>query len=325
MEQAELKDIKFFIGPVSKNIVDVVIEYCNSTNNTLGFIPTRRQIDYKNSYVGWDTKEFVNYVRSRTNNVIIERDHSGIGQGQIFDTGTVSQQVDTNNNFDIIHIDPWKVYKEYDGGLFETIENIKYIHSINDKCLFEVGTEEAIRRFEITEFYNFLNDLKNNLGDIFNNVKYAVIQSGTGLLETKNIGKFNKDRLIKMIEICNSFGLLSKEHNGDYLTLEDKKIRFDNGLSAINIAPEFGVFETDILLEHMSSEQQNQFYDICYESGKWKNWVEGEFDPINNRLQLIRICGHYQFNTYKFKKMNINIDNIIKEKLYKKLEEMLIF
>ena len=57
-----LKNIKFFIGPVSKNVVDAVIKYCNNTNQQIGLIPSRRQIDYKSGYVGWNTEEFTNYI-----------------------------------------------------------------------------------------------------------------------------------------------------------------------------------------------------------------------------------------------------------------------
>ena len=36
---------KFHIGPMSKNTVDAIIEFCNETNNNIGFIPSRRQIE----------------------------------------------------------------------------------------------------------------------------------------------------------------------------------------------------------------------------------------------------------------------------------------
>lgn len=318
----KIENVKLFIGPVSLNIIDTIIDYCNNTGNIIGLIPSRRQIDYKSNYVGLNTSEFVNYVKRCSDNIIIERDHSGIGQGEIFDSGFVSQHMDAVNNFDIIHIDPWKVYKKYEDGLYETIRNIKYVNSVNDECLFEIGTEEAIRRFEIDEFDKFIKDIKYNLGDLFYKVKYAVIQSGTKIKETKNVGNFDLDRLNKMVEICNHYGLLSKEHNGDYLKIEDIKKRFNNGLSAINIAPEFGVFETDIILENIDLGKKEKLFKICYDSGKWKNWVNGNFDPFENKNELIRICGHYQFNNKKFKDMNINIDNIIRKSIYQKLENM---
>ena len=51
---------KLFIGPMSKNIVDVVAEKCNNSDVSLGLIPSRRQIEHDGGYVNnWTTEEFV--------------------------------------------------------------------------------------------------------------------------------------------------------------------------------------------------------------------------------------------------------------------------
>ena len=73
--------MKYFIGPMSKNVVDAVIEF----NGDFGFIPSRRQVDYNGGYVNdWTTGEFSKYVNGR---VPIQRDHGGIGQGYVHDDG----------------------------------------------------------------------------------------------------------------------------------------------------------------------------------------------------------------------------------------------
>jgi hypothetical protein len=267
----------------------------------------------------WTTETFKNYLNNNKN-LIIERDHGGIGQGENYDNGILSFYNDANY-FYMIHVDPWKIYKNnYEKGIQETVDIIKFITEINPNCLFEVGTEESICYFSEEQLYNFLFSLKEKLGQLFNNIAYCVIQSGTKLQGTKNIGKFDSNRLKNMVKICEEFGILSKEHNGDYLKLEDIKYRFDLGLSAINIAPEFGVFETDIILENINDEQKERFFNICYNSKKWEKWVNNDFDPYKNKTELIRICGHYQFSTKKFKELNLDLDNIIKEKLYNKLK-----
>ena len=70
--------VKYFICPMSKNIVDSVIEM---NSEKLGLLPSRRQIDYNGGYVNnWNTKSFTNYVRTKSN-IIIQRDHSGPLQG----------------------------------------------------------------------------------------------------------------------------------------------------------------------------------------------------------------------------------------------------
>ena len=51
----------------------------------------------------------------------------------------------------------------------------------------------------------------------FDAIKFTVIQSGTGLKENINIGSYDVQRLTDMVNVCKSYGMLSKEHNGDYL------------------------------------------------------------------------------------------------------------
>ena len=192
--------MKYFIGPMSKNVVDAVVEF----DGNFGFIPSRRQVDYNDGYVNnWTTGEFATYVSGR---VPIERDHGGIGQGYKYDDGMESFMHDCRY-FDKIHIDPWKEYQEFDKGLQETIDCINFIYLVmgKEKVKFEVGTEESIRRFEVDELEKLLRHLKGKLElEIFENIEYVVVQSGVGLDLGKqnNTGKFDPDRLEKMINVC---------------------------------------------------------------------------------------------------------------------------
>ena len=164
--------MKYWIGPMSKNVVDAVIEF----NGDFGFIPSRRQVDYQGGHVNnWTTGEFATYVDGR---VPIERDHGGAGQGYKDDDGYKSFRYDCEN-FDIIHIDPWKAYPNFDDGLKETLATINYIHNMNPNTLFEVGTEEAIRKFNPNDLDKLLEELSHF--EFFDNIKYAVVQSGVGL------------------------------------------------------------------------------------------------------------------------------------------------
>ena len=50
---------KICFGPMSKNIVDVIIEIANKNKKTITLIPSRRQIEYNGGYVNnWTTKYF---------------------------------------------------------------------------------------------------------------------------------------------------------------------------------------------------------------------------------------------------------------------------
>ena len=314
-----MDNIKFYIGPMSKNVVDSVIEF----DGNLGFIPSRRQVDYNGGYVNeWTTGEFATYVNGR---VPIERDHGGLGQGYKFDYGHESFLHDSKY-FDIIHIDPWKYYQDFDEGLQQTIDYINFISLVLDNTTvkFEVGTEESIRRFETSELEKLLGILENKLSSkIFGNIEYAVVQSGVGLDLGKqtNTGTFNPKRLEEMVAVCKKFGKKSKEHNGDYLTQKDYKARFDLGLDSINIAPEFGQLETLCYLDEMGDDIED-YYQICYDSKRWEKWVDTDFVPSDNKKELIKICGHYVFSDKEFLNIKPNIDNKIKDVIKNKLREL---
>ena len=311
--------IKYFIGPMSKNVVDSIIE----VDDGFGFIPSRRQVDYNGGYVNsWTTGEFATYVNGR---VPIERDHGGIGQGYKHDDGIESYMHDCRY-FDKIHIDPWKEYQDFDKGLQETIDCINFIYLVMGKkeVKFEVGTEESIRRFEVDELENLLRHLKGKLEpEIFENIEYVVVQSGVGLDLGKqnNSGTFDPDRLENMINICKKFGKKSKEHNGDYLSNDEYKVRFDMGLDSINIAPEFGQLETLCYLEEMDKDI-DEYYNICYDSKRWKKWVNDDFVPEDNKKELIKICGHYVFSNRRFLDIKPNIDDKIKTVIKNKLRRL---
>ena len=95
---------KYFIGPMTKNVVDATIEFVENTGNKIAFIPSRRQIEFNGGYVNlWNNKNFVEYVKTKTELITIQRDHSGPGQGYTDDDGYNSLAEDAKY-FDLIHI-----------------------------------------------------------------------------------------------------------------------------------------------------------------------------------------------------------------------------
>ena len=224
----------------------------------------------------------------------------------------------------MIHIDPWKKYPELNAGIEETINNINMIHDINPKVLFEVGTEEAIRKFTPDELHILLEELSNH--KLIKYVKYAVVQSGVGIDLGKriNTGKYDEVRLSEFINVCKYWKVLSKEHNGDYLSNQEMRDKFNVGLDAINIAPEFGQLETICYLQHMNimGRGMEDYYRICFNSRRWEKWVDKGFIPYENKQELIKICGHYVLSDKKFLDMKPSIDTKIKLVIKDKLKEL---
>ena len=330
MNKNDLRDIKLFIGPMTSRVVDSVISFCEDQNIKLGLIPSRRQVDFDCGYVNnWKTSTFSNYVKDRTNKVILERDHGGPNQGQDLDNGFASFFQDCIH-LDIIHIDVWKKYPDFNEGLLKTIEYINYCYFNNKEVLFEIGTEEAIRKFNRFELEYLLHKLKLSLlPEVFDRIAYLVIQSGTSLKENVNTGTYDREKLKSMVEIADRYDILSKEHNSDFVDLSELHDRYDNGLSAINIAPEFGRIETMAILDIIGyhGEIFEKFYKICFDSDKWKKWVTESFVPENNKLDLIKITGHYVISNSETKKIidkfKKQIDDTVKREVYKKISQIL--
>ena len=312
-----MSNVKFFIGPMSKNIVDSIIEFTNETNNNIGLIPSRRQVEWNGGYVNnWTTKEFTKY----SNKLILKRDHAGPGQGYTDDNGYKSLEEDCKY-FNLIHIDPWKKYPKYEDGLSWTINMINFCYGRNPEVEYEIGTEQAIRKFEPNELDQLLKDLNSKLSKkVFNQIKYLVIQSGTSLKGNLNTGHYDKDRLLKMIKVAKEWNLLSKEHNGDYIPPQLIKEKMTLGLDSINIAPEFGLLETNSYLKE--GIDIDKFWKICYESKRWEKWVDPNFDPFVEKEKLIKICGHYVLSHPDFLSIKPNINDVIKNNIKEKLYEL---
>jgi hypothetical protein len=306
---------KYFICPMSKNIVDSVLEL---ENPTFGLLPTRRQIDWNGGYVnGWNTESFYKYVKDINPNIILERDHSGPMQGAENDNGYITHTHDANY-FDIIHLDPWKYTQNHILGIKETIDSIKYIHYLNPNVKFEILTEEAIKSFSDNELIDIMQYLIKNLSEEeYDSIVYIVIQSGVGLdlVKKVNTGVFDLNKLKTQSLLFKSFGKQIKEHNGDYLQTPELQIRFQNGLNSINIGPEIAQIETMTYLKHMTEIQIDEFYKICLDSKKWERWVSDDFD-FSDKKKLIEVCGHYCFNLYDMPK----VDDIVKKNIKNKLK-----
>ena len=315
-------DIKFFIGPMSKNVVDSIIEFQNLSSKKVGIIPSRRQVDFLGGYSNnWTTEELAKY----STDLIIMRDHGGPGQGAEEDDGYLSLEHDCKY-FDYIHIDPWKKYSSFTEGSKWTLEMIRFCLSKNSEIKFEVGTEEAIRKFEPKELEKLLIFLKSNLSkDEFLQIKYLVIQSGTSLSSNQNTGNFDLKRLNEMVNVARKNNLKSKEHNGDYISERLIQLKMINGLNSINIAPEFGLIETQTYLNKIKDRKElfERYWEICYDSNKWVKGVDKNFDPIKQKESLIKICGHYVLSNNEFtndiKNEFEGIDRLIKTNITNKL------
>ena len=350
------------VGPMSVNCVDAVIELSNESNIPLMLIASRRQIDsefFGGGYVNnWSTEKFASYIKDRDKNkkVILCRDHGGPWQNtkEVKDKLTINDamlsakksfEADINSGFEVIHIDPSidifckpKLNDVLD-RLFELYEYCCLVaNKHNKKILFEIGTEEQ------SGSTNTQEELEYTLSEVFKFCKknkfpypsFVVIQSGTRVMEMRNIGSFDSPfrvenelppeiQIPKMIEICEKFNIMMKAHNTDYLSNEALAWYPRLGIHSANIAPEFGVEESkafvSLLRENNLPNLAEKFFEISYNSMKWKKWVIDE-EKVNYENKAI-ISGHYNFakkdflelkkkSKFELQKKGIDLDKALK-------------
>lgn len=204
------------VGPMSKNCVDASIELAEQYKAPLLLIASRRQIDseqFGGGYVeNWTSKQFADYVIEKdiNNNIILSRDHGGPWQSDLEKTQNMSlkeamqsakdsYRADIDAGFHALHIDP-SIDIHARPSIDEILERVyelydfcwTYAQQKKQDIIFEIGTEEQ----------NGGNNSKEELEYTLEKMKkfcnankiifpsFVVIQAGTRVMETRNIGSF---------------------------------------------------------------------------------------------------------------------------------------
>lgn len=357
------------VGPMSKNCVDAAIELSNDYEIPLLLIASRRQIEagcFGGGYVNnWSTESFAEYVieHDLKGKIILARDHGGPWQNtfekerklslrKAMESAKRSFQVDIESGFEMIHIDA-SVDIFSDLSVDETLSRIFELYEFcwsiaqqnKRKIMFEIGSEEQSgsthnqfdTEYVISETINFCK--KND----FPAPSFVVIQTGTKVLETKNVGTFDTPIRIqnelpaeievpKMLEICNKYNVFLKQHNTDYLSDEALAWHPKLGIHSANVAPEFGVAETLAFIEILKKYKLNNlienFIKVSYESKKWEKWMLPNSKA--GRMEKAVIAGHYVFSDPEFVEIkshaitelqshNIDLDEYLKAQIKKSI------
>ena len=340
------------IGPMSKRIVRVALQAANRRNFPIMFIASRNQVDLKElggGYVcSWDQQSFVETIGELAEQVrfsglcYVCRDHGGPWQRDSERREKLSPEAameiakrsyleDLLRGFDLLHIDPTKDphaegVNELETVIERTAALIEYVEKERRKrelpeISYEVGTEETSGGLTSPEVYeSFIKRLNAILARKGLPLPAFIVgQTGTLVRLTENVGSFDAGAAEALSQVAarNDAGL--KEHNADYL---DNSILLQHpllGITAANVAPEFGVEETAAYLELGLVEEAEQrrgrivsvsnIVEIlsrkAVSSQRWRKWMVGKSqdasiedveDNEELRMQITRICGHYVFD-----------------------------
>lgn len=336
------------VGPMSKTLLTAALSLAKERDFPLMLIASRNQVDsdeFGHGYVcGWDQDRFVKDVEAAAAAVGFDglvylcRDHGGPWQRdeeraaglpveEAMEICLRSYKHDMDSGFDLLHIDPNKdphikgtvpleLVLDRTAALIGELERYRKEKGLPE-IGYEAGTEEtnggltSVGAF--SDFVDRLVALMENKG--LQPPEFVVGQTGTLTRLTENVGHFNRENARKLSENAEKHGVGIKEHNGDYLSDAVLLEHLPLGVTAMNVAPEFGVVETRAWLtlaqveaQHVDAGRRSDLTARMTEQAvgceRWRKWMVGDTAsmPVADALkdaalsaQITDICGHYTY------------------------------
>ena len=293
-------------GPMSTEIIEAVFRYSNYHRAELMLIASKNQIDYAGGYVNsWTTADFKEFIKKmkkeyQFSNVKICRDHCGPGFNDNYDLEDTYKTIETDiaNDFDLMHIDFCHFQGSNRERLRESEKAIKYCLKLKPEILIEIGTDENVgSNFTL----NSLGELEEEI-DFFKSFcdpEFYVVQTGSLVKEINQVGSFNSDFIKRAAKIIHEKNLKLKEHNADYLS-KDEILKRKDIIDAINIAPQLGVIQTNLVLNKclVFGVRFDDFLEKVCRGNRWKKWMHKN-KPANKFLCSL-IAGHYHFASEEY-------------------------
>lgn len=350
------------IGPMSKPLLKATLELAKEKDFPIMLIASRNQVDsdeFGHGYVrDWDQDRFAADVKETEEEIGFDglcylcRDHGGPWQrdeersaklpvSEAMERCVCSYKHDMEAGFDLLHIDPTKDPEfamgtvPFDLVIDRTVEIIDELEKYRkEKGLpeigYEAGTEETNGGLtSVDAFSSFIDTLVAKLGEKgIKAPEFVVGQTGTLTRLTENVGDFNCENAALLSANAAKHSIGVKEHNGDYLS---DKILLEHpvlGITAMNVAPEFGVVETGAYLELAKTEERSVPADKrskltevmsvhAVKSERWRKWVIGDMTTASVEevlkdkeltAQITGICGHY---TYEIPAVKAEIQKLL--------------
>lgn len=306
-------EFKLGFGPMSSIITDVLLDYSKRRQRPLMIIASRNQVDVNGGYVMTTTELQQRHTAKFSEYSILCRDHCGpyfldsergLSESQALEATKKTIADDIENGFSLIHIDTSRCEDPYRSAdeLFE------FTLSLLPTVLFEFGTEENVGTAAGVKKY--LEDV--NFASKHPNTKFVVAQTGSLTYEDRQAGTFEFDTVRRLVEHANSKGVGLKEHNADYLSCEQLRLRRQTGVHACNIAPQLGVLQTQAILKYADyyNVSTEAFRQTVLDSGKWAKWTSSDDPELK-----VRVAGHYCFNSDSYRKLEDQLNQLCNVKL----------
>jgi len=342
------------IGPMSRVCIQAALGLAEKRRFPVMLIASRNQVDsdfFGHGYVcNWDQKRFIDDTYAVAESTGFDglayfcRDHggpwqrdeerkAGLPEDKAMALAVRSYIDDMRAGFHLLHIDPTKdphiegtvpldIVLERTVFLIETLERQRVNEGL-PPIAYEVGTEETNGGLTSeTAFKEFITKLLAVLTEKkLPKPVFIVGQTGTLTRLTENVGNFNYSSAKRLSEIAEGMRVGLKQHNSDYLRDGILLAHPYLGVTAANIAPEFGVVETRAYLELAElekiqfGEKSSHLKEVIKQKAvlceRWRKWM---YSPEEQKMDVEKaladeklsvlitdICGHYTFDTPEVK------------------------
>jgi tagatose-1,6-bisphosphate aldolase non-catalytic subunit AgaZ/GatZ len=339
------------VGPMSSLVVRAALEVGQEADCPVILIASRNQVDaaaFGGGYVeGWTQAAFAAHICTLASHIGFDgllyvcRDHGGPWHRdeelrakapleEATASAVTSYEADLEAGFHLLHVDPTRdptgvvplaVVSSRSLALVGEIERARAQREL-PPVSYEIGTEETSGGLTAeADFAVFITDLLARLkAQALPRPAFIVGQTGTLIKMRENIGSFDAPTARRLAGIARESGLGFKEHNADYLPLDILAAHPELGITAANVAPEFGAAETRALLcladREVAAVRANPQADIALSdlrritaekvlaSRRWVKWLrpadkgmtEDDLRRDAARLDEVTVvCGHYVF------------------------------
>jgi len=297
---------KLGCGPMSVRINDILARYARDRQKPLMIIASRNQVDADSGYV-MTTKQLAEQIAPlRSEYLWLCRDHcgpyfldaeKGLPLRQVVEATKKTIANDIENGFDLIHIDTSRCES---AGYRVADQLFGFCLKLNPNIKFEFGTEENVGTAASIERYR--TDVR--FARQFPNMTFVVAQTGSLTMEDRQMGSFDVAMVQKLAQIADVGRVKLKEHNADYLTAEQIKLRPQAGVHACNIAPQLGVYQTQVVLNlaKWKDVDTTAFRNLVLNGNKWAKWMLSDVDGVKTL-----VAGHYHFNSNEYRQLEAEL------------------
>lgn len=349
-----LSTARLGIGPVSRAVVDAVLDVAYQRHTRVMLIASRRQVGtVRGGYVGgWTIGDLVGYVRARDAErlVMVCRDHGGpwqhpserdLNEDAAMASAMAAFRTDIDAGVDLLHID---TSRERDGRADrdDAVRRLLRLYRLcsqhadeaGRRVLFEVGVERQDRGVDPAEAFTA------TLSDVMGALRtsrcpaphFAVAQTGTLVRGHRNVGAVT-DRgtaaalrgIADLAQTCADAGVRLKAHNADYLRPQQIRGLVGAGVAAMNVAPELGVTETSAVLRLLRrygmQQEEHTYVEAACASNEWRRWIDPEASVTDEYRALL--AGQYIASTPPGQQVRVALDRRVREHGHESLGALL--